>query len=162
MAHVDAATYYHVWAPVPAEGFPIPPWQVGATLAVGVDENNFTRKFENSHLVRMNGQPQRWLGRIRTWLVNEQSRQQAGQGVSQPHFGEAFNCLRAASLILHRHGMFRRELLFEEVRAASFPTLPSRRSCCFLSSYPWVEYWWNAVDGPAQPGSRIYQVSADG
>lgn len=53
-----------------------------------------------------------------------------------------------------------RELIFEEVRNAMFPQLPSRQRCIWLipDNPAAVKYWWSTMAGP----KKIFQLSVSG
>ena len=76
------------------------------------------------------------------------------------HF-EGVKCLGEANRCLLHYLQLVREFVFEEVRASSFPMLPSRYRCIWLIAQmpEAVRYWWKQMD--ARP-KKLFEVQVTG
>lgn len=74
---------------------------------------------------------------------------------------DTLKILDGANSALKESLMLNREIIFEEVRASSFPDLPSRQRCIWLipDSPDAVTYWWRAI---GNPDAKIFRVEGTG
>jgi len=126
-------------------------WAVGATIPRRGTTNRYMELFERSHVLTERGQRRPWVAMIRNYLRLPPAQQTKEIGL---------HLLRHAEVTMHRHGMFRRELIFEKIRRREFPDRPSRRTCLFLTPYGFVPFWWGTMSVGAK--AKLFKVKPSG
>ena len=66
--------------------------------------------------------------------------------------------LEQMSILAKEFALYMREDIFEEVRKAHFPELPSRKSCIWVCEEAALNYWDDILEGEAQ----IFEVAVTG
>ena len=127
-------------------------WRVGATINIFKKEPNSWNKFYDTYSISTditNGNGRSYLlAAIKNFIRQPPD-------FKQQHYEEYIQLAKTA---IEEQGIFIRETIFEEVRSAYFPELPSRKSCIWLMKDNAIQYWWNTLGGD----KKIFKVVVTG
>jgi len=67
-----------------------------------------------------------------------------------------------SKIALNELRLFVRETIFEEVREKHFASLPSRKTCIWVSEENAVSYWWKTLSSNGQNNYKILKLNLSG
>lgn len=146
--HIKNGIFYHIHRPNTFSHL----WRWDAIINIFKKEPNSWNKFYDTYSISTditNGN-----GRLYLLAAIEKFNSQP-LDFKQRHYEEYIQLAKKA---LKEQAIFIRETIFEEVRSAYFPELPSRKSCIWLIKDNAVQYWWNTLGG----NKKIFKVEVTG